>query len=291
MSRALLLLACAATGLPAQGPAPRPDLVTSVAALAGRLSDPALVIVQVDRDPVPYQDGHIPGARFLPLRAIVVERAGVPNELPEVAVLDSVLASVGISAETPIVTYGEPLAAARLFFTLDYLGLGDQASLLDGGLAAWKAAGQPVTRDLPPGRTGHLASRARPEVLIEAPELARRLGDSALVVLDARPPAEWSGSTGGEGVPRAGHIPGARSFFWRWALAGADPPSLKDPAVLAKLLGRVGLAPGREVITYCRTGVQASHLYYVARTLGYRPRMYDGSFLEWSRVAELPVER
>ena len=111
-----MLLACAATGLPAQGPAPRPDLVTSVAALAGRLSDPALVIVQVDRDPVPYQDGHIPGARFLPLRAIVVERAGVPNELPEVAVLDSVLASVGISAETPIVIYGEPLAAARLFF-------------------------------------------------------------------------------------------------------------------------------------------------------------------------------
>ena len=135
MSRTLLLLACVASGLPAQAPAPRPDLVTSVAALAGRLSDPALVIVQVDRDPVPYQDGHIPGARFLPLRAIVVERAGVPNELPEVAVLDSVLASVGISAETPIVIYGEPLAAARLFFTLDYLGLGDQASLLDGSLS------------------------------------------------------------------------------------------------------------------------------------------------------------
>ena len=291
MSRLLCLLACITTGLPAQAPAPRPDLVPTVAGLAGRLADSSLVIVQVDRDPVRYQDGHIPGARFLPLRAIVVERAGVPNELPEVAVLDSVLAAVGIDAERQIVIYGEPLAAARLFFTLDYLGLGDQASLLDGGLAAWKAAGQPVTRELPPTRTGRLASRARPEVIIEAPELARRLGDSTLVLLDARPPAEWSGTTPGDGVPRAGHVPGARTFFWRLALAGAEPPYLKDPAVLAKLLGRAGVAPGREVITYCRTGVQASYLYYVARTLGYRPRMYDGSFLEWSRLADLPVER
>ena len=291
MSRLLCLLACIASGLPAQAPAPRPDLVTSVAALAGRLPDTALVIVQVDRDPGLYQDGHIPGARFLPLRSIVVERAGVPNELPEVAVLDSVLASVGISAERSIVIYGEPLAAARLFFTLDYLGLGDQASLLDGGLAAWKAAGQPVTRDLPAARAGRLSSRARREVVIDAAELAGRLGDSTLVVLDARPPAEWSGATAGDGVPRAGHIPGARSFFWRLALAGAEPPYLKEPAVLAKLLGRTGVAPDREVITYCRTGVQASYLYYVARTLGYRPRMYDGSFLEWSRLADLPVER
>ena len=136
MSRLLCLLACIATGLPAQAPAPRPELITTVAGLAGRLADSALVIVQVDRDPALYQDGHIPGARFLPLRAIVVERAGVPNELPEVAVLDSALAAVGIDAERQIVIYGEPLAAARLFFTLDYLGLGDQASLLDGGLAA-----------------------------------------------------------------------------------------------------------------------------------------------------------
>ncbi len=291
MSRLLCLLACIATGLPAQAPRPRPDLVTSVAALAGRLSEPALVIVQVDRDPALYTDGHIPGARFLPLRAIVVERAGVPNELPEVAVLDSVLASVGVSAASSIVIYGEPLAAARLFFTLDYLGLGDQASILDGGLGAWKAAGQPVTRDLAPAPPGQLASRPRPEILIEAPELARRLGDSTLVVLDARPPAEWSGATAGDGIPRPGHVPGARTFFWRLALAGAEPPRLKEPAVLAKLLGRTGVAPDREVVTYCRTGVQASYLYYVARTLGYRPRMYDGSFLEWSRMADLPVER
>ena len=64
---------------------------------------------------------------------------------------------------------------------------------------------------------------------------------------------------------------------------------LKDGAILAKLLGRAGARPGRTVVTYCRTGVQASYLYFVARYLGYSPKMYDGSFIEWSRRPELPV--
>jgi thiosulfate/3-mercaptopyruvate sulfurtransferase len=50
------------------------------------------------------------------------------------------------------------------------------------------------------------------------------------------------------------------------------------------------VAPDRDIVVYCPTGVQASHLYYVARYLGYSPRLYDGSYLEWSRRPELPAE-
>ncbi len=289
----LLLGLAAAPALAAQAPpALRTELVISAPVLAAHLGDSNLVLVHVDRDPQAYADAHLPGARFLPLRAIVTERAGIPNELPPVAQLDSVLESAGISNHSRIVIYGDPLAAARLFFTLDYLGLGDRTSLLDGGLPGWKAAGLPLTHELPapPGR-GRIEPRIQPGLLIDAAELARRLGDSTLAVVDARPPAEWSGATPGDGVLRPGHIPGARSFFWRLALTPGEPAYLKDVAVLGKLLGRAGLAPGREVITYCRTGVQASYLYFVARYLGYAPRMYDGSYIEWSEMAELPVER
>lgn len=272
-------------------PAERTGLLVSVAELAGRLDDPRLVLIQVDRDPAAYADGHIPGARSVPLRTIVVERNGIPNELPSVAQLDSVLESVGVSNESQIVIYGDPLAAGRFFFTLDYLGLGEQASLLDGGLPAWRAAGLLLVAETPAVRPGRLEPRVRGGILIEATELAGRLGDSLLVILDARPPAEYRGEVAGDGVPRAGHIPGAQGFFWRTALTSPEPAFLKDAAVLRKLLARTGLASGREVVTYCRTGVQASYLYFVARYLGYSPRMYDGSFLEWSHLTELPVER
>jgi thiosulfate/3-mercaptopyruvate sulfurtransferase len=272
-------------------PAVRTNLLVSVAELAGRLDDPRLVLIQVDRHPAAYADGHIPGARSIPLRTILVERDGIPNELPPVAQLDSVLESVGVSNQSRIVIYGDPLAASRLFFTLDYLGLGEQVSLLDGGQPAWRAAGLPLATEAPSVLSGRLEPRVQSGILIEAAELAGRLGDSNVVVLDARPPAEYRGEVAGDGVTRAGHIPGAQGFFWRTALTSPEPAFLKDAAVLRKLLARAGLEPGREVITYCRTGVQASYLYFVARYLGYSPRMYDGSFLEWSHLTELPVER
>lgn len=289
----LLLGLAAAPTLAAQTPpAPRSEFVVTAPALAARLGDPTLVIIHADRDPGAYADAHLPGARFLPLRAIVTERAGIPNELPPVAQLDSALESVGISNHTWVVIYGDPLAAGRLFFTLDYLGLGDRASLLDGGLPGWKAAGLPVTHEVPgPAVRGQIEPLVQPGMLIDAAELARHLDDSTFVMVDARPPAEWSGATPGDGVLRPGHIPGARSFFWRLTLTPGEPAYLKDVAVLRKLLGRAGIIPGREVVAYCRTGVQASFLYFVARYLGYRPRLYDGSFIEWSELAELPVER
>ena len=296
MMRLLFLLSCsgllAIRPATAQGTPPTASgLLLSVTQLADRLSDPNLIIIQVDRDPASYLGGHIAGARFLPLAAIVVERNGIPNELPLLAQLDSALESVGISTASRIVITGDPLAAGRLFFTLDYIGLGGQASLLDGGVAAWKAAGLPVVETATAIAPGRLEPRVHPEVVMGVAELARRLDDGKLVLLDARPPAEYRGEVAGDGVPRAGHIPGAQGLFWRTLLASPEPPLLKDPAALRTLFAEAGVGPGKDVVTYCRTGVQASYLYFVARYLGYTPRMYDGSFLEWSRMAELPVNR
>lgn len=292
MRSPLLLALLASAPLTAQAP-PVADatLLLSAGELARRLADSSLVVIQVGRDIGSYAEGHVPGARFLPFRAIVVERDGIPNELPPVAQLDSALESVGVSTTSRIVIVGEPLLAGRLFFTLDYLGLGGQAALLDGGLAAWKAGGLPLTTDLPPARPGRLEPEVQGQLVVEAAELGRRLHDSSLALVDARPPAEWTGATPGDGVLRPGRVPGARSFFWRWSLNPGEPALLKEPAVLARLLGRAGVTPGRELVIYCRTGVQASHLYFVARYLGYHPRLYDGSFIEWSQMAELPVER
>jgi thiosulfate/3-mercaptopyruvate sulfurtransferase len=261
--------------------------------LAAALADPGTVVLHVARDRSSYDAEHVTGARFLPLGAIVAERAGVPNELPEPAALDSVLESLGVTDDSRVVLYGEPLLAARAFFTLDYLGQGERTAVLDGGLAAWLAGGHPVTKDAPPVVTpaGRFTPRLRPELVVDAVWVASRLPARRVAVLDARPADEYAGDKAGEGVDRPGHITGAANLFWKETIVSDAEPWLLPEDSLRALFTRAGAARGDTVVTYCRTGVQASHLYLVARHLGYVVRMYDGSYLDWSRRAELPVER
>jgi thiosulfate/3-mercaptopyruvate sulfurtransferase len=138
---AALLLAVAAGCGVAEAQPPRDSLLVTPAWLALRLADPEVVVLQIDRDPTGCQTGHIPGARFVPLDAIMVARDGVPNELPPQERLDSVLEAAGVSTESRIVIYGDPLAAARMFFTLDYLGVGDRAALLERRAAEMEGGG------------------------------------------------------------------------------------------------------------------------------------------------------
>jgi thiosulfate/3-mercaptopyruvate sulfurtransferase len=288
MWRRMLFLALVSVAAPASGqavPVTRDSLLVSATWLEAHLRDPNLVVLQVERDPNAFVDGHIPGARLVPMGAIVVTRDG----LPALGQLDSVLEAAGVSSDSRVILYGDPLATGRLFFTLDYLGMAGRAALLDGGLSAWRSGGRPLTREVPPPGSGRFEARVQSGLIVDADWIARRLDDSSLALLDARAPAEYAGQTPGDGVPRAGHIPGAGSAFWRMLLNGADPVTLKEPDILRALLGRAGMLPGREIVTYCRTGVQASYLYFVARYLGYAPRLYDGSFIDWSRHPELPV--
>jgi thiosulfate/3-mercaptopyruvate sulfurtransferase len=127
-------------------------------------------------------------------------------------------------------------------------------------------------------------------MIVDAQWVHDRLNDSGVAILDARPPAEFSGETHGEGVNRPGHIPGARNVFWQTLVRSPDDSRLRDEAELRRMFEEAGAAPGDTVVAYCRTGGQASFLYTVARHLGYDVRLYDGSYIDWSRT-EFPVER
>ena len=262
-------------------------LLVSPAWLSAHLGQPGLVVIHADRTRAPYDSGHIAGSRYLSLGSIVVERNGVPVELPAPATLDSVLESVGIGDSSRIVITGDPLAAGRLFFTLDYMGLGGRAALLDGGTLAWVAAGFPVSTDPPPETRGLLTPHPRTDLVVDAAWVQAHLRDSTVALLDARPQADYIGTPGS--TPPTGHIPGARNIFWKTTLGGT-PAVLLPRATLAEMFRAANAPPGRLVVTYCRTGVQASFLYFVARYLGYEVKMYDGSFAEWSQLAGVSVE-
>lgn len=271
------------------GPTVRQSMLLSPAQLARwlpRADQLGLVVLEVGRDRASYDTAHVAGARFVPFGAFARSVAGVPTELPPVAALDSLVESLGVSDSSRVVLYGDPLAAARLFFTLDYLGLGDRIYWLDGGLDAWRAEGQPVTRDVAAAAPGRFTPRVRAELVVSADWVHSALDDPGVSLLDARTAPEYDGTQRSEGEDRPGHIPGAANIDWQGLLAHGK---LKPIGELQATFAAAGVKGDSKVVTYCRVGTRASFLYFVSRLLGHDTALYDGSMAEWSGRADLPV--
>jgi len=191
---------------------------------------------------------------------------------------------------------GAGLEAARAYVTFDYLGMGDRTALLDGQWRKWRTEGRPVLTAAPTVTPSNFTPRVRPDVIVSLQEMrdlvksGKGKSGAPVALIDARPEAQFSGKEAGEGVSRAGHIPGATNVYWMQHVAGADDPVLRPADALRALYSKAGAKPGGQVVTYCRSGVQASHSYFTAKYLGYDTRLYDGSFLEWSAAKDAPVE-
>lgn len=298
VSLVLFCFPASALAQPVGGVRPAPDLIVGTAWLAKHASDPNLAILHVGTDRKVYDSGHVPGARFLSLRDIAVSRDGTPNELAPVGDLARVFEALGVGDRGRIIVYGDEqgLFAARVFFTLEYLGHGDRVALLDGGLEKWKTENRPIETAAPETVSRPFTPRVNPDVLVtlqEVRDIAWTIGKGTpgWILIDARPEAQFTGAEAGEGVTRAGHIPGAANLFWQKAIVSTEDPRLRPATELRRLMEGAGARVGSKVVTYCRTGVQASFAYFVARYLGYPVRMYDGSFLEWSRAGDTAVAR
>ena len=270
----------------------RKEMLVTTAWLAEHLHDPDLVVLCINSTPEFYTKGHIPGARQVSLSEIAVTRDGVPNELPPVEDLRKVFAAAGVSLNARVVLYGERfnLLAARAYFTLDYLGVAQRSSLLDGGIEKWKDEGRPLSTEIPSAKTAELTISLRPEVLVDTAALrVLTKQKESLTLIDARPAKEFTGEQLSEDVQKAGHIPGATSLYWMDMLVSRQNPVLKPEGELRRMYAEAHAALGRPLVTYCRTGMQSSFDYFAAKYLGYEPSMYDASFFEWSKK-DLPAE-
>jgi thiosulfate/3-mercaptopyruvate sulfurtransferase len=299
----LSLLCVGALGIAAQSvkksaaPAVRAELLASTDWLAQNLNNSKVVVLHVAREQKHYDAGHVPGARFLPFNELVAVRGALPNEFPPVSALQQLFARLGVGDDTRVVLYGENfgLLAARAYYTLDYLGHGHQAALLDGGLEKWQAEKREVSTAAPAVKPATFTPRPQPRVSVALDAMrdlswvAANSSAPNVAVIDARPGADYLGTTPDDGLPRRGHIAGATSLYWMQHLTSREMPTLKPVAELRKMYEEAGAVPGKTVVTYCRTGVQASHSYFVAKYLGYDVAMYDGSFIEWSKAEGAPV--
>ena len=275
---------------PSNAARPHPEFLVNTAWLAAHLAAPDVVVLHVGRTDSVYRAGHIPGARFLPLSAVATTVRGIPNEFPPQDSLAATFRDLGVGDSARIVIYGDDpgLFAARAWVALDLLGQSGRTSLLDGGLARWTAERRPTETTLQMSSLEPFTARWQADRVVTAAWVRSHLGDRGVVLVDARPVDRYAG----------GHLPGAKSLFWVENLVSRDDPVLKPMRTLHEELWQATGADApeaRTVVTYCQTGMQASHDYFVARYIGYPDvRLYDGSFSEWTSLApagDYPVER
>ena len=257
-------------------------LLVSPAELAAQLKEPATVVIAVGNSEDDFIAGHIPKARFIRYDDIAVDADGLSSELPPVEQIRKVLSAAGIGDRSKVVIYGAAIPAARMFFTLDYIGHPD-AKVLNGGFNAWKANGGAVEiGPQPKAANATLTPKPQPDRVVSAGWIKERLSSSRMTLLDARPDSEFTGADGGmNGAHVKGHLPDAEQLVWN-SLVDSTGKYLPD-AELKKKFDAIGANQATPLVSYCMVGMRASVTYFVARHLGYDARLYDGSIVDWTR--------
>lgn len=239
-----------------------------------------------------YAGGHIPGARFVDFeRELAGERTGSNGRhpLPDRARFLAFLASLGANDRTQLVAYddGGDMFASRFWFVCRWAGY-DRVAVLDGGIAAWRAAGFPVETGAaarPSETRGSVETPGPAPVTVSASDVLANLGTSAMTVLDARSGERFRGET--EPLDRvAGHIPGARN---RWYKENFDASGrFKTPAELREAFAPYG-TPER-IVHQCGSGVSATVNALAMEIAGLEGwRLYPGSWSEWCSDPSRPV--
>jgi thiosulfate/3-mercaptopyruvate sulfurtransferase len=268
-------------------------MLVSTGWLADHLQDGNLTILAVGTE-ADFTAAHIPGALALDYRTIQLPTSPeqpLNLQLPPVADLEKVFSTLGISNDSRIVLYmskDQIAQTARVWLTLDAMGLGAQASVLDGGLPAWQREGRSVTAEVRHPAPAKLKACAAADVVVDVDYVRAHLAGAGVRVVDARLPQYYSGETPGRNQ-RPGRIPGAASIPFTSLVD--EQGRLKPAAELERQFREAGVRAGDRVVSYCHIGQQASLVYFAARYLGYDARLYDGSFEDWSRHADLPVEK
>ncbi|HWV22652.1 MAG TPA: sulfurtransferase [Thermomicrobiales bacterium] len=283
------------------------DLVT-VAWLAEHLDDPDLRVVDIrgyvrSEDigggrqkatytgaPEEYAAGHIPGAVYVDWTTDIVDPdASVKAQIATPDRFRAAMEARGIGDETAVVVvdHANGHLAARLWWALRFYGHTDVA-ILDGGYAAWAAAGQPVSTDTPMIPQGvAFTPRVQSGLRSEVDDVVAQMTSGSRQIVDARDEATYHGEA--QRGSRGGHIPGALNLP---AKSLQDADGIWKPAhEIREIVEGAGVDTSAPVTAYCNGGVTAAQLLFGLHLIGMSDvSNYDGSWNEWGEREDLPVE-
>jgi thiosulfate/3-mercaptopyruvate sulfurtransferase len=292
-----LTLACA---LLAPGAALHAAPLLEPSALAAQLAAPALRILDI-RDGkdaagrTAYEVGHVPGALAAPY-ALWRGPKDNPGKLPEPQALSALLQRLGIDRDTDVVVVHEGKdatdfgSAARVYWTLKTAGL-SRLSILNGGVAGWRAAGQPLVTEVPAVRRSTFEVKIDARWLAARDDVAAAQAANKVSLIDARPKAFFEGETRHAAARAPGTIAGATNLdtaVW----FGKGGRAMLPAAEVRKVAQANGLVAGSatDAVSFCNTGHWAATNWFVlSEVLGAQGvRLYPESMVEWSK-AGLPM--
>jgi len=237
-----------------------------------------------------YEEAHLPGAGFADIPGeLSGPDARFPFTVPSAEHFAAAIGKLGVGGQHHVVAYAQesPMWATRLWWLLRYFGH-DDASVLDGGLAAWSASGGGVEHGSCEYPAATFVPRPRPELLASLADVKAVLDGAPSRLVNALPEPAFRGEGPGS-YSRPGRIPGSVNVPWS-RLVDETTSYFRPPAQLALAFSGAGVGQDEPVIAYCGGGISAT-VDLFALFLSGRPdaRLYDGSLTEWSADQSLPL--
>jgi thiosulfate/3-mercaptopyruvate sulfurtransferase len=238
-----------------------------------------------------YLAAHIPGAVFFDIDAIKDPTSSLPHMLPGAADFARAVGALGVGEGDHVVVYGgrNGIASARVWWTFRVFGH-DRVTVLDGGLATWRAEGRPIATGPASPVARPFTARFHPELVRDLAAMRANLEHRREQVVDARSAGRFAGR---EPEPRpglrGGHIPGSRNLPYEGLFHAADG-TLLEPDALRGAFAAAGVSVDKPVVTTCGSGVSAAVLALALYRLGRTDvPVYDGSWTEWASRPDTPV--
>jgi len=237
-----------------------------------------------------YEQGHIPGAVFMDLAALVDPDSPVPSALPTAEMFASRMQKLGLGDGSRIVVYDDSdvKTSGRAWYMLTMFGA-QNVAILDGGLGKWKAEGRPLESGVQTLKPRHYTAWRERDMVRTKAEMLANLKSRAEQVVDARDEGRFSGRTPDfrPGVP-SGHIPGSINLPF-YDLFNKDG-TFKDKDGLRRAFEKAGVDLSKPVVTTCGGGVTAAVLSFALHLLGKDcdVALYDGSWSEWAVDPDTP---
>jgi thiosulfate/3-mercaptopyruvate sulfurtransferase len=251
-------------------------------------------IVDLRSDLNEYLKGHIPEAVYLHYESLRIGKSGVPAAMLSGDSYAALFSRLGLRKDRPVVIYSAGDAnnfyasfAAWVLAGFDH----PSVFILDGGYEKWVKEQRTTARQYPKITTTSFPAKPFNLKMVSLETVKRAVEKKDAVLVDARPLDQFEGKAGAQ--MRLGHIPGAIHHFWASDLvqteAGKTWKSVDD---IRASYEKQGVTPDKDVIVYCNTGTEATHLYFALRNiLGFpRVNVYVPSYTEWAAQEELPVE-